>query len=90
MVSRRIADLSEISSNLVSWFQEKMPQAQNISVTDLKPSSSGFSTETFLFDLSWQEAGQKRSQGMVVRRPPHLPVFHDYDLRPAGNRCSSA
>jgi len=81
MVSRRIADLSEISSNLVSWFQEKMPQAQNISVTDLKPSSSGFSTETFLFDLSWEEAGQKRSQGMVVRRPPHLPVFHDYDLR---------
>lgn len=81
MVSRRIADLSEIASKLVPWFQKNMPQAQNISVSDLRPPQGGFSTETFLFDLSWQEAGQKRSQGMLVRRPPHLPVFHDYDLR---------
>lgn len=81
MVSRRIADLSEIESKLVPWFQKNMPQAQNISVSDLRPPQGGFSTESFLFDLSWQEAGQKRSQGMVVRRLPHLPVFHDYDLR---------
>ena len=81
MVSRRLADLSEIQSKLIPWFQEKMPQAQNISVSELRPPEGGFSSESFLFDLSWHEAGQQRSQGMVLRRPPHLPLFPDYDLR---------
>jgi len=81
MVLSQQADLSEIQSKLIPWLQNKMPQAQNLSISGMKVPERGWSTETFLFDLSWQEAGQHRSEGMVVRRPPQLTLFPDYDLR---------
>jgi aminoglycoside phosphotransferase (APT) family kinase protein/putative sterol carrier protein len=81
VVSRSHLNVDEIQSKLVPWFQKKMPQARDISVSDMKPPEGGFSSETLLFELIWHEAGQRRSQDMVFRRPPKLAVFPDYDLR---------
>jgi len=81
MVLPREANLSEIRSKVTPWLQKKMPQAENLSISGMKRPESGNSTETFLFDLSWDEAGQYRSEGMVLRRPPQSPLFPDYDLR---------
>lgn len=81
MVSRSRANIDEIQEKLVPWFGKKMPQAQDISISDMKPPEGGFSTETFIFKLSWREAGQQRSQDMLFRRPPVFAVFPDYDLR---------
>lgn len=80
MLFSRQEDLAEVQSKLVPWLHEKMPQAQNLSISGMKAPESGFSTDTFLFDVSWQEAGQQRSEGMVFRRPPRLPIWPDYDL----------
>ena len=81
MVSRSRANIDEMQAKLVPWFQKRMPQARDISVSGMKPPEGGFSAETFMFKLSWREAGQQRSQDMVLRRPPFLAVFPDYDLR---------
>lgn len=77
----RQVDLSDMQSKVLAWLQKKMPQAQNLSMSALERPSIGYSNETFLFDLSWQEAGQQRSKGMVLRSAPKsMPVFPKYDL----------
>lgn len=81
MVSRSRANIDELQTKLVPWLQKKMPQAQGITVSNMKPPESGFASETFMFNLTWKEAGQQKSQEMVFRRPPLLAVFPDYDLR---------
>jgi len=58
-----------------------MPQAKDISISPIDRSGSGMSNETFLFDLSWQEAGHTKSESMVLRCAPQAyPVFPEYDL----------
>lgn len=77
----RSADLSEMQSKVTSWLQSKMPKAEKLSVSNLERSGAGFSNETFLFDVSWQEARKSKSEGMVLRTPPKAyPVFPEYAL----------
>jgi len=77
----RQVDPSEMQSKLTVWLREKMPQAKNLSISGMERAGAGMSNETFLFDLSWQEAGQPKSQEMVLRYPPQsYPIFPEYDL----------
>jgi len=77
----RQVDPSEMQSKLTVWLREKMPQAKNLSISGMERAGAGMSNETFLFDLSWQEAGQPESQEMVLRYPPQsYPIFPEYDL----------
>ena len=73
-------ELLEVQSKLLPWLQNKMPQARNLSISEMKVPEAGFSTDTFLFDVNWEEAGQQKSEGMVIRRPPELSIWPDYDL----------
>ena len=80
MISRQV-DLSDMQLKLTAWLQKKMPRARNLSMSGMERSGAGLSNETFLFDLSWQEAGRQRSEGMVLRYAPQAyPVFPEYDL----------
>ena len=80
MLSREV-DLADMQSRLTAWLQQKMPLAQNLSILGMERSGAGLSNETFLFDLNWQEAGQQRSESMVLRCPPKdYPVFPEYNL----------
>ncbi len=81
MVSRSRANLEEIQTRLVPWLQKKMPQAEGVTISDMKTPESGFASETFMFQLAWYEEGKPKIRNMVFRRPPMLPVFPDYDLR---------
>ena len=81
MVSRSRANLEELQQKLVPYLQDKMPKAKGITVSDMKPPESGFASETFMFNLDYEEAGKHRTRNMVFRRPPLLAVFPDYDLR---------
>ena len=81
MAQQERPDLSEIPARLLPWLQEKMPGAQDLSISDVSAAQGGHSTETSLFDVTWQEEGKRMSRGMVLRRPPQLPLFHDYDLK---------
>lgn len=80
MLSREV-DLADMQSRLTAWLQQKMTLARNLSISGMERSGAGLSNETFLFDLSWQEAGQQRSDRMVLRCPPkEYPVFPEYSL----------
>jgi aminoglycoside phosphotransferase (APT) family kinase protein/putative sterol carrier protein len=80
MLSRQV-DLSDIQEKVLRWLQKKMPQARGLSTSNMDRSGAGLSNETFLFDLAWQEAGQPKSENMVLRCAPRsYPVYPDYDL----------
>lgn len=56
-----------------------IPGATQARVGNWRPSPGGFSTETFLFDLTGLDDGSTR--GLVFRRPPEFQILPDYDLR---------
>lgn len=80
MLSNR-SDLAEIQSALEEWLKGRIPGAEDLSLVNLRKAERGFSTDTLLFEVRWKEGGKARSQGMVLRRKPELPLFPDYDLR---------
>ncbi len=66
MISRN-ANLFEIQSKLLDWLRRKMPQAQDMTISNMERSGAGFTSESFLFDLGWKEAKAEKSAGMVLR-----------------------
>ena len=74
-------DLSEIQAKLTAWVQKKMPKADKISISDLNKPGMGLSSETYLFDTEWEESGEKKSMGVVLRAAPWgQGSFPEYDL----------
>jgi aminoglycoside phosphotransferase (APT) family kinase protein len=76
-------DLVAARAGLERWLRAKLPQATDLALSELSaPQASGFSNETLLFDLVWSEAGQRRSESLVVRiQPTGYQVFPEYDMR---------
>jgi aminoglycoside phosphotransferase (APT) family kinase protein/putative sterol carrier protein len=74
-------DLADVQATLVGWLQQKMPEARNLSISDLERSGAGFANVSIPFQLSWEEAGQQRSAGMFFRGAGKSdPVFPDFKL----------
>jgi len=81
MISRQ-PDQAGVQSKILGWLQEKMPQARNLSISNMERPGTGLSNDTFVFGLSWEEAGQQRSEGRVVRCAPiSYPIYAEFDLR---------
>jgi hypothetical protein len=60
-------DPEETRTRLTEWLAKRMPDARELRIGDLAaPATSGFSNDTLLFDLAWQEAGTPRSQSRWV------------------------
>ncbi len=71
----------KLKQPLQQWLQEKLPQKSGLSISDFTSPAAGASNETLLFDISWQENGQTRQQGLVARlRPEGEGIFPEYDL----------
>lgn len=75
-------DYEQTRQILRRWLAERLPDARNLDVGPLSgPSATGFSSDTLLFDLAYDEAGQRVERGLVVRlEPTGLNVFPDYDV----------
>jgi aminoglycoside phosphotransferase (APT) family kinase protein len=75
-------DLEADGKKFERWLHQRLPGATDLRMSPLvSPTSSGFSNETLLFDLSWNEDGQARSEKLVVRiQPVGYQVFPEYDL----------
>jgi aminoglycoside phosphotransferase (APT) family kinase protein/putative sterol carrier protein len=74
-------DLSEIQSKLPGWLQHKLPQAHDLSVSDVERVGAGFTNVSIPFTLRWQEAGQQRTAGMLFRAAGTSdPVYPDFKL----------
>ncbi len=63
----RDVDFPDMQSKLLDWLRKKMPRASHFTISDLERSGAGFTNESFLFDLSWDEGGRRKSAGMLLR-----------------------
>lgn len=74
-------DLDTIQDRLKTWFEKKMPQAEELSIL-LEKDTVGGSNETFFLDLRYQEAGQRKIEKLVIRWPPKgFTTLHKYDMK---------
>lgn len=71
----------DLRSGLQSWLQQQFPQRQQLTISDFTRPAAGASNETLLFDISWTDQGQTRSQALVARlEAGGEGVFPEYDL----------
>jgi len=74
-------DPEEVQLKLKDWIKEKMPSAQNISISDMERSGAGFTNVSLSFTLSWQEDGRQKTEGMLFRGAGKSdPVYPDFKL----------
>lgn len=75
-------DPEQIKGVLTEWMAGQMPEASDVTITDLVvPQSSGFSNETFLVDATWNEDGAQVEAEMVLRSQPAMNLlFPEIDL----------
>jgi aminoglycoside phosphotransferase (APT) family kinase protein len=87
MALKNIIDTDLAAKRLADWLASKMPDVQDITVTDVHvPGAGGLSNETVLFTANWQQGGATTTRGMVARVQPDGPgVFPDYDLHKEAN-----
>ncbi len=69
-----------IITHLVPWISKKMPGASQLAISGIEKPGMGLSNETYLFTLTWEEAGGKKTRDMVLRISPSERVFPDYHL----------
>ena len=76
-----IEDIDGTRHKLEAWISSN--RGQDVRIQELTiPEATGMSNVTLLFDITWDENGQQRSEPLVARLQPSIerPVFPDYDL----------
>jgi aminoglycoside phosphotransferase (APT) family kinase protein len=75
-------DLARDERQLAAFLSRGCPDAEGLAIQNLrKPSNTGFSSETLLFDATWREGGASRRERLVARIEPRgFNVFPVYDL----------
>lgn len=73
-------DLAQTRVQLTEWLKRKLPEAADITVSELRAPGMGFSNETLLFDLVWYAGGAPHVEPLVIRFKPAMQIFPDYDL----------
>jgi aminoglycoside phosphotransferase (APT) family kinase protein len=63
-------DMSALQPRILDYLQSRLPQATRLSLQQVQRMSVGWSHETCLFDLHYQEAGEARRLGLCLRRDP--------------------
>jgi aminoglycoside phosphotransferase (APT) family kinase protein len=65
---RNILHPDKAAHSLAAWWQATHPDSRDVSVTDLHiPHSSGMSSETILFRVSWAQGTVRRADDLVAR-----------------------
>jgi aminoglycoside phosphotransferase (APT) family kinase protein len=81
IVAPNVRNLNEFAVTLADWLATRLPEAQDIRVTNLSyPLGAGMSHETILFDAAWNERGSQETQGMVVRIKPTDSLVYCEDM----------
>lgn len=77
MALKNTLDAGTVAARLESWLPDALAVEGPVEVSDVViPTASGMSSETVLFNATW--AGGSR--GLVVRVPPEVGLFPEYDL----------
>lgn len=77
-------DLGVIHQRLTAWMEKTLGPGSAPKLSEIRnPGNAGMSSETLLFDMSWNDKGTPRSGSFVGRLPPAAdayPVFREYDF----------
>jgi aminoglycoside phosphotransferase (APT) family kinase protein len=77
-------DPGDVQVRLERWLGDRLPGGTAPQVSGLEvPATNGMSSETILFEASWDEEGAARTGSFVARLAPdpaNVPVFPVYDL----------
>lgn len=80
-----LRDLEATRKQLERWLATKLPEAEQIAISDLiKPGASGFSSDTLIFNVSYQDRGASRSRKAVVRIRPDPAAFSVFPFYEVG------
>jgi aminoglycoside phosphotransferase (APT) family kinase protein len=60
----------EMTEQLASYLRARMPEARDVTVTDLERKSGGASRETWAFTARWTENGRPKDGEFILRRDP--------------------
>jgi aminoglycoside phosphotransferase (APT) family kinase protein len=79
IVAPETRDLDDLARSLGEWMSARMPEALDLRIENLNyPRGAGQSHETILFDARWNERGEEKTKGFVVRiKPGRFTVFVD-------------
>ncbi len=71
----------DVQGRLLAYLKTKMPDATNLVVSDLQTPGMGLSSVTYLFDLNWEESGEQKTKGIVLRAAPRdEKIFPEYEI----------
>ncbi|MDQ1520484.1 MAG: hypothetical protein QOI55_1557 [Actinomycetota bacterium] len=74
-------DEVEVAARLVEWAQVREPERRRLAVDGIRRPSAGWSNETLLLTLSWDDVdGRRVRERLVLRLPTIVPSFPVYDL----------
>ena len=74
-------DLQDLAGILAGWLAGRQAGASDVEVSNLAyPRGAGQSHETILFDVTWTVAGERRTDGLVVRIKPGAFTVYPDDL----------
>ncbi|HET9731131.1 MAG TPA: phosphotransferase family protein [Acidimicrobiales bacterium] len=83
-LKRSSRDIERVRAGLRAALEARVPEGRRHSVDSIAgTSSTGMSSETLLFDASWDEGGGRHVEHLVARVAPQqedIPVFPSYDL----------
>ncbi len=76
-------DLNDTRHRLVDWLANRLPGASRLRIEDLRgPKDTGFSSDTLMFCLRYEENGIDCLKEMVIRLEPagDFQLFPEYDV----------
>lgn len=83
-LQRSTRDWSALHADLERWLAAQLPPDAGLRLGQVTvPETNGMSSETILFDASWDEGGTHHDEALVARvapQPSAVPVFPTYDL----------
>jgi len=76
-----VEDIEAARGKLADWFSRRRGTPVDVSELNI-PDATGMSNVTLLFNIAWEEDGERRSEACVGRLQPQIerPVFPSYDL----------
>lgn len=75
-------DLEQTRKDLEAWLATRLPDAAHVRVGEISgPGTTGFSSDTLMFDAGWRTGGAEVNESLVARvRPSGMTVFPEYDI----------
>ena len=81
-ISAAQRDLDAVGAGLLRWHENRLPDATDFRISPLRANrSTGYSSESLMFEISYTNRGQVCTEDSVLRLPPAGGgLFPEYDL----------